>query len=96
LELWHYERPEETWFKSQDELSIVLHRERLERSRYDEKCLILDPHMGGLVPTEEAPEIKLGKIVIPENKPGINVRNCEEKAFNSETATTVDKGEHRP
>ena len=31
-ELWHFERPEETWLKVQDEMFIVMYRERIQRN----------------------------------------------------------------
>ena len=74
LELWHYERPEETWYKVRDELGIVLHRERVPRSVYDTKSLVLDPVLGGLQPSAERPMIDLGTISLPPARPGIRMR----------------------
>jgi hypothetical protein len=55
LELWHYERPEETWHKVQDEMFVVMYRERIPRQVYDEKSIVLDPALGGLRPVAEEP-----------------------------------------
>ena len=77
LELWHYECPEETWHKAQDELSIVLYRERIQRSVYDRKSITLDPGLGGLRPTADVPKIDLGKVALPPAKPGICMRAKE-------------------
>lgn len=78
LELWHYERPEETWFKARDELSLVLYRERLPRAQYDQKCLTLDPALGGLTPTAETREIDVGAVVFPDKGTGITIRERRE------------------
>jgi hypothetical protein len=88
LELWHYERPEETWFKARDELSMVLYRERIQRNEYDAKSLTLDPALGGLAPTEEMPEVNVGRVVLPDAGPGIQIRSRKEAPSGSETAMT--------
>jgi hypothetical protein len=77
LELWHFERPEETWIKEQDELFIVLYRERLQRSAFNKKALILDPALGGLRPTNEKRVIDVGLIRLPRNEPGIRLRSAK-------------------
>ncbi len=73
LELWHFERPEETWVKIQDEWT-VLYRERIQQSAYEKKAIVLDPALGGLRPTAETPRIDLGKIGLPEATPGVHMR----------------------
>ena len=73
-ELWHFERPEEIWLKSQDELFIVLHRERLPYRAYKEKSIAFDPALGGLLPTEDHPVVDLGPIKLPAAKPGVRFR----------------------
>ena len=70
-ELWHFERPEEIWLKSQDELFIVLHRERLPYRAYKEKSITFDSTLGGLLPTEDHPMVDLGSIQLPAAKPGV-------------------------
>ncbi len=74
-ELWHFERPEETWVKVQDELFIVLYRERIQHSEFRKKSLTFDASLGGLKPTAEQPIVELRPISVPEKKPGIHFRD---------------------
>ena len=74
LELWHFEKPDETWVKVQDELFLVLYRERIRKSAFEKKSLTLDPALGGLKVTKEKPVLDVGKIELPSNKPGIRLR----------------------
>jgi hypothetical protein len=74
LEVWRFEKPEENWVKVQDELFTVLYRERLQRSEFDKKALVLDPALGGLKLTAKENKVDLGKITLPDNKPGIRLR----------------------
>jgi hypothetical protein len=77
-ELWHFERPDETWVKVQEELFVVLYRERMQEKSYRAKCITFDPALGGLRPTSEAPRIDLGTIPPPEIEPGIRLRGADE------------------
>jgi len=74
-EVWHFERPDETWIKVQDELFVVLYRERLQQSAYEEKSIAFDPALGGLTPTDEAPRVELDTIHPPEENTGVRLRN---------------------
>ena len=74
LELWHFERPEETWVKTQDELWTVFYRERLQKNVYDVKSLTLDPALGGLEPTAKQAMVSVGQITLPAAKPGVRMR----------------------
>ncbi len=74
LELWHFERPEETWVKTQDELWTVFYRERLQKDVYDAKSLTLDPALGGLEPTAKQVTVSVGRVTLPEAKPGVRLR----------------------
>jgi hypothetical protein len=74
LELWHFERPEETWFKVQDELFQVLYRERLQKAVFDKKALTLDAALGGIKLADKRPSADVGKIVLPATDPGIRLR----------------------
>jgi len=76
-ELWHFERPQETWVKVQDELFVVLHRERIPRSVYDRKSITFDPALGGLRLTDQQSTINLGRIQLPAAEPGIRVRSSD-------------------
>lgn len=73
VELWHFERPEETWVKVQDELFLTLYRERLQKSAYDQKSLTFTTALGGLSPTAESPLIELKTITLPPAKPGVRL-----------------------
>ncbi len=82
-ELWHFERPEETWLKVQDEMFIVLYRERIQKSDYDKKSVTFDPRCGGLKITDESPRIDLGKIDPPVEKRGVRLRLPNSKPANN-------------
>ena len=77
LEVWFYEREELTdpWVKEQDTLFIIHYRERLEKVEYDKKAITLDPKLGGLRPTAKDPKIDVGKVELPDGKPGVRLRN---------------------
>ncbi|HET6882862.1 MAG TPA: hypothetical protein VFI31_22025 [Pirellulales bacterium] len=79
VELWHFERPEETWVKVQDELFLTLYRERLQKSAYDQKSLTFTPALGGLSPTAESPMIDVGRIVLPPAARGVRWQARREK-----------------
>lgn len=74
VELWHFERPDETWVKVQDELFLTLYRERLQKSGYDRKSLTFTPALGGLSPTAESPMIGVRDITLPPAKPGVRLQ----------------------
>ncbi|MBI3465744.1 MAG: hypothetical protein HY000_22230 [Planctomycetes bacterium] len=73
-ELWHFERPEDTWVKVQDELFVILYRERIGKSDYDKKSVTFDPVLGGIQLTAESSKVDLGAIGQPEAKPGVYYR----------------------
>lgn len=75
LEVWHFEKPDETWVKVQDELFVVLYRERLQQTAFAKKSLTLDPALGGLRLTKEKPIADVGKAALPTKEPGIRLRN---------------------
>jgi hypothetical protein len=81
LELWHFEKPDEHWIKVQDELAVMFYRERLQKSAFAKKALTLDPALGGIKLTGKTAKVDLGKIVLPDGKPGIRLRaeKAEEK-----------------
>jgi len=81
-ELWHYQRPEQTWLKAQDELFIVLHRERLQRGDFEKKSVTFDPVLGGITLTEEEPKRDLGRIELPDAKPGVRLRKKDDSPKN--------------
>lgn len=74
LELWHFEKPEDTWLKDQEELGVILYRERIPRADFDKKSLTLDPALGGIELTEKRPHADVGKVVLPGKEPGIRLR----------------------
>jgi hypothetical protein len=75
LELWHFERPDDTWIKVQDELFLVLYRERIARAAYEKKSLTLDQALGGLKPTATNRVVDVGKVKLPATKPGVRLRS---------------------
>lgn len=79
-ELWHFERPEETWLKVQDEMFIVLYRQRIQRSEYDRKSVTFDPRFGGLQITDSNPRIDVGTINPPVEKRGVRLRLAPQAA----------------
>jgi hypothetical protein len=74
LELWHFEKPGETWVKDQDELFITFYRERLQKAAFDKKALTLDPILGGHKLTAKEPTRDLGAVKLPGKEPGIRLR----------------------
>jgi hypothetical protein len=74
LELWHFEKPEDTWLKDQEELGVILYRERIQRSEFDKKALTLDPALGGIELTEKQPHADLGKVRLAGKERGIRLR----------------------
>jgi hypothetical protein len=89
LELWHFERPDDTWIKDQDELFMVFYRERLQKKLFDKKSLTLDSKLGGHKLTGKNPALDLGTIKLPDTKPGIHCR--VEKMANKKVATEDDE-----
>ena len=78
LEVWFFEREEldDPWVKEQDTLFVIHYRERLQRADYDKKAITLDPKLGGLKPTAKDAKIDVGKVEVPDGKPGIRLRNA--------------------
>lgn len=77
-ELWRFERPEETWVKVQDELFLVLYRQRIPAAEYQKKSVTFDPALGGLSPTVETPALDVGLVTRATAKPGIRLRPARE------------------
>ncbi len=75
-EVWHFEKPDETWVKVQDELFLVLYRERLRRADYDKKAVTFDPALGGVGVDAKTPA-DLGRIEPPKATPGVRLRQAE-------------------
>jgi len=76
-ELWHFERPEETWLKRTDELFTVLYRERMQKSRYVQKSVTFDGRLGGIAVSSKQPRVELGRIPAPSTKPGVRLRGAQ-------------------
>jgi hypothetical protein len=74
-EVWRFEKPHETWIKTQDRLFTVLYRERIPAEEYAAKSITLDPAIGGLEPTAKTPEVDAGQVALPEEKPGVRFRS---------------------
>jgi hypothetical protein len=75
LELWHFEKPDETWVKDQDELFTVFYRQRLQKMDFDKKSLTLDPLLGGHKPTAKKSVVDVGAVKLPSKEPGIRLRS---------------------
>jgi hypothetical protein len=78
MELWFFEREEleDPWIKEQDVLFVVHYRERLQKADYDKKSVMMDPKLGGLEATAKEPVVKLGEVKLPDDKPGVRIRNA--------------------
>jgi hypothetical protein len=74
LEVWRFEKPEDDWLKSQEELGVVLYRERLQKSAFDKKVVTLDPSLGGIELTAKEKTRDVGKVTMPDGKAGIRLR----------------------
>jgi hypothetical protein len=74
LELWHIERPDDTWIKDQEELGIILYRERLQKKDFDKKALTLDPALGGIRLNEKQRQVDVGRVVLPGDAAGVRLR----------------------
>ncbi len=74
LELWRFEKPDETWIKVQDDLFLVLYRERLQKADYDKKSLTLDGTLGGLKVTKDRTALDVGAIKLPAGEAGVRIR----------------------
>jgi hypothetical protein len=77
LELWRFEKPDETWIKVQDELFLVLYRERIQKTVFEKKSLTLDARLGGLQLTQDKKAVDLGMIRLPAKEAGIRFRTQE-------------------
>jgi hypothetical protein len=75
-ELWHFERPEETWVMRRGELSVILYRERIQRAEYERKSVTFDSSLGGVALTASEPAVQLPPVRLPEAKPGIRYRGA--------------------
>src|SRR5262249_13478798 len=74
LELWHFEKPEDDWIKSQEDLGILFYRERLQKSDFAKKELTLDPALGGIKLKAKETAVDVGKVTLRDGKPGIQLR----------------------
>jgi hypothetical protein len=74
LEVWRFERPDETWIKRQDELAVVHYRRRIAKAEYEKVALTLEPILGGIELTAKQPEVKLRPVAGPPPEQGIRVR----------------------
>ena len=78
LEVWFFAREEldDPWVKEQDTLFVIHYRERLQKADYEKKSITLDPKLGGLRPTPKDAKIDVGKVELPDGKPGVRLRNA--------------------
>jgi hypothetical protein len=75
LEVWRFERPDETWIKRQDELATVHYRKRMQKTDFAKVALTLEPALGGIELTDRQPEVKLAPVAAPAAEPGIRLRS---------------------
>lgn len=74
LELWHFEKPDETWIKVQEEFAIVFYRQRLQKADFAKKALTLDPALGGIKLDDKRKNVELGRVAPPSKEAGIRLR----------------------
>ena len=84
LELWHFERPDDTWIKDQEELGVILYRERLQKKDFEKKSLTLDPALGGVRLTEKQRQVDLGRVELPGGEPGVRLRPIKAESSTTE------------
>jgi hypothetical protein len=75
LELWRFERPDETWIKRQDELATVHYRRRMQKADFAKVALTLEPALGGIELTDKQAEVKLAPVAAPATEPGVRLRS---------------------
>lgn len=80
LELWHFEKPDETWIKVQEEFAIVFYRQRLQKADFARKALTLDPALGGVQLDAKQKNVELGSVALPSKEPGIRLRAEKSRA----------------
>ncbi|HUY36545.1 MAG TPA: hypothetical protein VMV69_27665 [Pirellulales bacterium] len=73
VELWHFERPDETWVKARDELFLTLHRERLAHAAYKRNSVTFAPRLGGIRLSTDSPTADVGTIQLPPAESGVRV-----------------------
>jgi hypothetical protein len=87
-ELWRFERPDDTWVKVQDELFVILYRERIQKSDFDKKSHTFDSSLGGIVLSSDRLEQDLGRVVLPAPTRGVHYRGAGRQVQpTSESAT---------
>ncbi len=74
LELWHFEKPEETWIKVQEEFAIVFYRQRLQKSGVRQESADARPGAGRHQADAKQKNVELGTVVLPSKEPGIRLR----------------------
>ncbi len=75
LEVWRFERPDETWIKRQDELATVHYRKRMQKIDFAKIALTLEPALGGIELTAKQPEVRLAPVAAPAVEPGIRLHS---------------------
>ena len=90
-ELWHFERPDETWVKVQDELFVTLYRERIQQSEFAKRSVTFDSALGGLQLTDDANQLDLGTVKLPDAKPGVRFRGVDAQAKTSVNPDEIKK-----
>jgi hypothetical protein len=73
-ELWHFERPDDTWVKVQDELFVILYRERIQKADFDKKSHTFDSSLGGFAIDDKKAAHDVGTIKLPAATSGVRYR----------------------
>lgn len=96
VELWQFERPDDTWVKVQDKLFQTLYRERIDRAAFDKKAIAFSPALGGIRLTAEQPAADLGQVELPRPEPGVRFVAREKSASGLTTPTNRSDEKERP
>ena len=71
LEVWHFEKPDETWIKIAGRtVRGPVPRAAAEERTSRRKSLTLDPALGGIELTEKRPTVDVGKVALPDEQAG--------------------------
>ena len=78
VERWQWEYPEEdTWVPYQERPYYALVRKRLYKPQYEALHTSYARHLGGIVLTADAPDVRMGVLKIPRLKPGTRAVNAD-------------------
>lgn len=96
VELWQFERPDDTWVKVQEKLFQTLYRERLDRAAFEAKAIVFTPALGGIRLTADRPTAGLGQVELPRPERGVRFVAREQIAVGLNTSTNRSDEKERP